>query len=296
MSVQKIISFLKLSSSLIFFGRAYQHLFWDAPFRSLLWDQSLMEPLISSIFRISWESYATSMATDSIIQTIIRGHGFLYLVCGVLCLLIRKNSLKSIYGILWIGAFSLVVLAMLLTKNKFYHFTMFFEHAIQFGTPLALIWFIKKQNVDKLIRVLKVLIALTFTCHGIYALGSPFPLPANFVTMMLNILPVSEESARMILMLAAYMDFAVAIFIFIPRLAKAALIYAAFWGLATALARVINGFTYEISWSIIHQYLYAAVYRIPHGLIPLLVYFLLRGNTSKSENIMDLNDLSKDSA
>ena len=34
---------LRLATFALFAGRAWQHLFWDAPFRALLWDKETME-------------------------------------------------------------------------------------------------------------------------------------------------------------------------------------------------------------------------------------------------------------
>lgn len=289
MSNKTIISFLKFSCFLVFAGRAYQHLFWDAPFRSLLWDQALLEPIITGFFNMQWQDYVTDLEIDNTIQSVIRGHGVFYTICAFIALLIHPYSKKWMKLILTLGGISLVLLSILLTKEKFYHLAMFFEHAIQFSIPFVLLYFMKNSNTDRLISVLKVIIALTFTCHGLYALGTIYPLPANFVTMTLNILPVSEPTAKSFLFIAAILDFLVAILIFIPKTAKPALLYAAVWGLLTALARIVNGLSYDISLATLHQYLYPTIYRVPHGLIPLLVYLLIK---RKSSNLQFTNSLN----
>jgi hypothetical protein len=173
------------------------------------------------------------------------------------------------------------MLSLLLTKEKFYHIPMFFEHTIQFSTPFLLLSFIKYQKTSKLVLHLKIAIALTFTCHGLYAIGILYPLPGNFVTMCLNILPISETTAIRFLFIAGILDFAVAILLFIPRLWKFALLYAILWGFLTALARVVGPFSFDFTWQSLHQNLYQTVYRIPHGLIPLLLYFIMKKAQSK---------------
>lgn len=274
--------FLKYSACFIFAGRAYQHLFWDAPFRSLFWDQNLLEPIVTFLFNNSWQAYVTNLNTDTAIQILTRSIGILYVLCAIVSLRIRKDSRKWEFNILKAGSVSLVLLALLLTKEKFYHVVMFFEHAIQFGVPIALIYFLKNENIRQLLIFLKVCIALAFTCHGMYALGVFYPLPGNFVTMSLNILPITEEMAKNLLFLAGILDIIIAVAIFIPQTTKIALLYASFWGLITAVARILSGLHYDISFSIVHQYFYLVVYRLPHGIIPLLVYLMVSKQFLKS--------------
>ncbi|WP_428741619.1 hypothetical protein [Tenacibaculum sp.] len=289
MNNKTLLQFLKISSFFIFIGRAYQHLFWDAPYRSFFWDQKLLEPIINFVFDTTWQSYVTNLNTDHSIQILTRSIGILYLICAIISIVIHENSKKWMRSILTLGAVSLIFLALMITKDKFYHLIMFFEHTIQFGVPIALLYFLKDKNTSLLIFYLKVFIALTFTCHGMYAIGVFYPLPGNFVTMTLNILPIQEEMAKNLLFLAGILDFIIAIAIFIPKLSKPALVYACFWGFITAFARIISGLHYDISLSIVHQYIYLTIYRLPHGIIPLLVYLYLTKESSKkivvSENL-----------
>jgi len=273
----------------VFIGRAYEHLFWDAPFRSLLWDQKLLSPIVEGVFNTSWRDYVTSSTADNVIQNLMKINGAFYAICAIVSLFINANSKKIFKIILFAGGVLLFLLALLLTKSKFYHISMFFEHSIQFGAPFVLLYLFKeKQNVAKLIMPLKVITALAFISHGVYALGTVYPLPANFVTMTLNILPVSENSAKSLLYVAGLLDFVAAVLIFVPKVSRIALLYAAFWGIATALARIISGLTYDVSLLTLHQYLFATVYRIPHGLIPLICFGIL--NYSKKGEILINSD------
>lgn len=271
MNTKTITLFLKISCFFIFIGRAYQHLFWDAPFRSLLWDQNLLEPIIDGIFNLSWNDYVTSLEVDNYIQQAIKITGILYIICAILILVIHQHSKQWIKNIICIGGINLVLLSLLITKDKFYHLAMFFEHSIQFCLPFVLLYFLKNKNRYRLQSILKIILALAFVCHGLYAIGALYPLPANFVTMTLNILPIDEPTAKLLLLVMGIIDFVIAIGVFVPKIAKPFLIYATFWGIATALARLISPLTYGFSLDIFHQYLYLVLYRIPHGLVPLLI-------------------------
>jgi hypothetical protein len=271
MNTKTITTFLKISCFFIFIGRGYQHLLWDAPFRSLLWDQNLLEPIIDGIFNMSWNDYVTSLEVDNYIQQAIKITGVLYIICAILTLVIHQHSKQWIKNIICIGGINLVLLSLLITKDKFYHLAMFFEHSIQFCLPFVLLYFLKNKNRYRLQSILKIILALAFVCHGLYAIGALYPIPANFVTMTLNILPIDEPTAKLLLLVMGIIDFVIAIGVFVPKIAKPFLIYATFWGIATALARLISPLTYGFSLDIFHQYLYLVLYRIPHGLVPLLI-------------------------
>tara|TARA_B100000809_G_scaffold118758_1_gene117043 strand:+ start:3284 stop:4153 length:870 start_codon:yes stop_codon:yes gene_type:complete len=289
MNSKQLVYLLKFCAFCIFAGRAYQHLFWDSPFRSLLWDQNMISGIVENIFNIPWNEYVTSLKTDSFIQNTIRLNGAFYAICAVISLVIKQKSNKYLKTILGLGGFSLLLLAILLSKSKFFHLAMFFEHAIQFGTPFVLLYLLKtKGDFSKITFSLKIITALTFASHGMYALGLYYPLPGNFVTMTLNILPITEDITKQFLFTAGILDFIVVVFIFIPKLQKIGLIYAVIWGVGTAFARIASGLSYDVSFSIIHQYLYTTIYRIPHGLIPLLIYFIIinRSKTNKFSEVL----------
>lgn len=275
MNTKSIIFYLKTCCFMVFIGRAYQHLFWDAPFRSLLWDQDLLAPIVMRFLNMNWQDYVTDLRIDNTIQCLIKFNGLLYALCAIIALIVNSDSKKWMRSVLFLGGCSLVILSLLITKEKFYHTAMFFEHTIQFGTPFLLYFFLKNKAMIWLLPKLKIIIALSFTCHGLYAIGILYPLPENFVTMTLNILPLNEATAKEFLFLIGIIDFIIAIFIYVPKLSKITLIYASLWGIITALARIISGVKYGFSLEVFHQYFYLTLYRIPHGLIPLLACYII---------------------
>jgi len=267
----KKINLLKLSVFLIFIGRAWQHLFWDAPYRTFFWDESLLKPIVEGWFGGSWTIYATSSATDTFVQSIIKVKGILYLIAAFCALRINEKNKKWTRLPILIGGIGLVILSLLLTKEKFYHIAQFFEHSIQFGLPFVLLYTYKKAyEKSRLILILKILIAVTFFSHGLYAFGA-YPVPGKFVDMVINILGCSEAFAITFLYVAGILDFILAVLLFIPKLDKYALIYAVLWGLLTAMARIVANFYWDFPLQSIHQNLHEVIYRLPHGLTPLLV-------------------------
>lgn len=265
---------IKGSVFLIFIGRAWQHLFWDAPFRSFFWDEALLKPIVESIFDIPWKEYVTSSTTDDFIQNSIRVNGVLYLIAAIVSLTV--NTVPKIWQKIpiYAGGISLILLSVLMAKEKFYHLGQFFEHSIQFSTPFVFILFAKDTiSKERIILILKILIALTFFSHGLYAFGF-YPVPGKFVDMVIQIFGCSESSALTFLYIAGILDFIVAALIFVPKVMKYALWYAVVWGLLTALARIVANFYIDFPLESLHQNLYQVVYRLPHGLIPLAVLYL----------------------
>ena len=124
-----------------------------------------------------------------------------------------------------------------------------------------------------MILFLKIAIALTFTCHGLYAAGY-YPRPGQFVDMTINILHTSEKNAILFLNIAGLLDFAISILIFIPKFSRMALIYAVVWGGLTALARLVANFYWENLEHTFGFWFWEMLYRAPHALIPLLTLYL----------------------
>lgn len=280
---------LRLSCFFVFTGRAWQHLFWDAPFRTLLWDEALMEPVVKLFLGISWFEYSTSGLVDMMIQWGVRGFGFFYLFMAILTLLLHKPNRWA--GVLYgLAAVCLSFLAFLYCKEKFYHAGQFFEYAVQVMSPLLFYYLLDTQkNITiKFSLILRFVVALTFAAHGLYAFGY-YPQPGVFVDMVINVLGVNEANARLFLKVAGIMDFVVAVGMFVPGLTMPSLIYCIFWGFFTALARTWANLDFgPLAFGLLHQYLPQTIYRLPHALLPLagllvhrMVYDRFRTGTLK---------------
>ncbi len=276
---------LRLATFLLFAGRAWQHLFWDAPFRALLWDRELMESVVLYFRGGTWQEYVTSAATDRFIQSAITGFGIFYAIMAVLTLLVRGRVLAKLTWLYILSSVSLAFLAFLYSKEKFYHVGQFFEYTIQFLLPLFFLYAVTgRVKLTRLLLYMKVAVALTFTAHGLYAIGV-YPQPGVFTDMFIITLGVSETTATQLLLIAGALDFIVSVCLFIPRLAKYAALYAVIWGGATALARTWGNFYIDFPLESLHQNLHETLYRMPHMLVPLAVFFILQRaeSTGKSK-------------
>ncbi|MDD7887797.1 DoxX-like family protein [Flavivirga sp. 57AJ16] len=272
------LTILKLSVFFVFLGRAYQHLFWDAPFRAFFWDEQLLKVFVESILKITWDDYVTSVSVDNLIQGLTFFFGAVYAVAAIIALIFRYNN-RAHKVILLIGSMGLFILAYLLMKEQFYRFSQFFEYSLQFSIPVLLVYY-KRSFVKKYLDlILKILIAVVFVAHALYAIGY-YPVSGHFLDMTISITGFSEEVAKTFLLIAGVLDILVAILIFFPRVVKYVLIYAMVWGLLTSFARIVSGFYFDFFWESIHSSLYQVIYRLPHGLIPLMVLFRMKEKTT----------------
>lgn len=272
-----VLFLLKLCAFLVFIGRAYEFYFFGAPFREILWDERLLTPIVNGIFNYSWYDYATSATADLWIQYFIKLCSFLLLLAAFVCLFwqrIKSAILKK--TVIAIGVFILFLLDICMVKDRSYGVLQFFELSIQIATCLVFFFNndISKINQEKLVFWLKIAVAFTFISHGIFAIGI-FYLPGEFVDITIKILSVNETQARLFLFVVGILDVLFSLLLFIPKLAKYALIYIITWGLLTAMARLVSGFNQNFILESFHNYTYLVVYRLPHGLIPLSIFYVL---------------------
>ncbi len=267
----QFIVILKASTIFVFLGRAYQHIVWDAPYRTFLWDEAILKGLVEKIFNITWNEYVTNLSIANNISVSIQVIGICYLLCALAVPFIKSSTKKAGKIVLLGGAIGLFILALLYCKEKFFHLGQFFEYACQVISPILLYMMMFTSIEFKKIRITAlVAIALTFSCHGLYAIGY-YPRPGNFIDMTLNTLPIEESSAHLLLKIAGILDFIIAIAIFIPKTARIALIYAFIWGGLTALARLTGHFHADFLANTFDQWTWEVLIRLPHALIPLFI-------------------------
>ena len=87
----RLITILKVSVFLIFLGRAYQHIVWDAPYRTFLWDEGILKGTVESIFGIPWNDYVTSTSVANSISLFITIIGIFYVLCAIVTLMIKPH-------------------------------------------------------------------------------------------------------------------------------------------------------------------------------------------------------------
>ncbi|GAA4827959.1 hypothetical protein [Algivirga pacifica] len=270
------VSWLTISASLLFIGRGIQHIFWDAPFRTFFWDEALLKPVVEGLFRVNWHYYVTSPVMDSWINGMVTGTGVLYIMAAIAVFFLKADQPYKYVakGIVLFSGVGLFILAVLYSKEKFFQLGQLLEYSAQVGTPFLLLYMTQKERKFPVL-VAKGLVALTFVCHGLYAVGF-YPLPGSFVDMTIQTLHVTEGQAKVFLHIAGVLDFVVAIGIFVPRVAQTMLLYMAFWGGVTSLARITGHFQEAFLFDTISYWCPQMLLRVPHALLPLTLYWHLK--------------------
>jgi len=271
----KVVFALKIVCFFVFFGRGWQHLFWDAPLRAFFWDEGLLRPLVEGLFNMNWEDYVPSSAVDKSIQILTRLLGAFYMVCAMVAIW-PKPIHKRVAMLLPIGSVLLSLLAFLYFKEQFYRVGQLIEYASQVAAPALLYGVLRnKLGMARLQLYLKLAIALTFIGHGLYAVGY-YPQPGVFIDMVINIFGFGEITARQLLVGAGFLDFVVALLIFLPPYTYSALVYAFVWGGLTALARVVGYLSLDYGGGDTIQVFFETIYRLPHAGFPLLSLMIMR--------------------
>lgn len=277
-----LTTILRWSCALLFFARAWQHLRWDAPFRSLLWSQDTMQGTVQFFLGLDWQTYATSPGIAAGIATLIKAFGVFYAVCGVAALLCTSTR-RWAQVLLVLGTLALTFLSYCYYRDKLYRLGEFGEYATQFTLPLLFVFWIRGTfSRDTLLNCFRVGVACTFTCHGLYAIGF-YPTPGEWITMTTTLTGLGDADSLRLLRVAGALDFAVAALIFAPfrSIALPALAYTTFWGLATATARSATFVRWENFSDSTTQWLHESVMRLPHATIPLVLFLALRKGSAR---------------
>jgi len=274
-----IIWLLRLSTFFVFFGRGLEHLFFDAPFRSVLWDPDIMSSFITNFTSYSWTDYVTSPTVDLSIKILTKITGAFYIFCSIATLVLKPKNI-NIGKLLIVGAVLLTILSTLFYKEKFLKFGQFIEYSCQMFSPLFLYLMLYVNiNQKKITLLLKIAIALTFFGHGLYALGV-YITPGYWTDMAMSSLRFiglyfSESEVNKIIYYAGIIDMAIVVGVFLPKkITYPFLIWAAIWGLLTALSRVVGYTNIYPNWSTFTQFLPQTIYRLPHFFIPLAAFLL----------------------
>lgn len=273
---------LRVTCAVMFAGHGWMCWNGQMQLHALLQNEPLMSDIVEKFFSMDWKDWVSLQVSDHI-DTAIRVQAWIFFFFATATLMPVRNWICRFIYLL--GAINLVFLAWLKYFDAGVGLGHFFEHASQFCLPLVLylIVFGKGWSFPATMTA-GLAIALTFTGHGLFAIGLPseipwlnHPRPGNFTEMtMLSLGIKSEVVAVRILLVAGILDLAAAIMLFLPgKLRVAALCYMVTWGLLTALARPWSHFDLAFAADTMTRWLPEALYRVPHFGLPLCLLLAL---------------------
>jgi hypothetical protein len=275
----RLFSILKFTSVSILLGWGLRHLFWDIPYRAFFWNHLLFSWFVEDTMGWNWSAYVTSSATDNFIIALTRVLGVLLIACAVSILYVDRTKATWPKWALYIGSAVVALVAVVSYIDKGFQMAMPLEFAAQIGAPIFLAR-LHYGNVSMARQLvwLKAAIAVTFVAHGMYAIGY-LPQPGHFVDMVINVFHVNESTARIFLKVIGAIDISLGITLFLPRLQTLSLYYAAAWGFMTMLARPLS-YMADADASTMAYWASEALYRVPHGGLPLLALLVIWNTTS----------------
>lgn len=253
-------------------GRAWQHLFWDAPYREFLWDEYWMKDLVSLVLGLSWSDYVGNPLYDERIQLFSQGIGWFYILAAGAALGIQWFP-RLARAILSTASGTLLILALIIWKEQGWQIGQLLEQSLQWATPLLLAMTSKGSISDQWIRLgTRIVIASTFIGHGLYALGY-YPIPGNFLEMTMRSLNIGEDPARQFLFLIGILDVLAALGVLWPKRFRTVIFtYLIAWGLLTSLARVWGYFSFDFIENWLQMWVYELLIRFPHFLVPWFLW------------------------
>ncbi|RME93336.1 MAG: hypothetical protein D6772_16025 [Bacteroidetes bacterium] len=254
----------------VLLGRAWTYCYWDSPWRSLFWDESLLSGLVGTL-GWEWSAWATSPGVEQGITRFTTLLGVVFLLGALLSGSDKWQRRRW----LWLCMSLLLLLHTLLDwKGHAWQWGYLLEHSLQWTAPLwyTLLWPMRADDSCWWLLA-KLAIAFTFVGHGLYAMGY-YPVPPHFVGMMMQGFGLSETSARLSLFVIGCLDVLAAVALFVPvqKIARAALWYIIVWALLTALARLYTNMAWYTYWELLTQWLPEFMVRWCHFLVPVAVW------------------------
>lgn len=275
-NIKRIYNISLISCIAVLVGRAWQHIFWDPPYRTILWDESLFKPFVEKVIGLKWEKYVTDLDVDRTIQNSIIAIGIYFLVVAIACLFIQyKKKLISIMVL--IASFLLVLLAIAYWKEFFWDLPQFVELIAQWMSPIIFLGTVYafEKNIN-VFRLVNITLGLTFIGHGLYAVGL-FPLPGNWVDLIINTFNCSESTAKLFLNIVGVGDIIACLLLFFPKFRLIGLYYMLIWGLIAALGRLTGNYIPGLGFlNFLHTNLPEFLFRVPQFLLALLGILLLK--------------------
>ena len=151
------------------------------------------------------------------------------------------------------------------------------EHSLQMMLPLVFMFIMSANNYRerRLFNLLAVLVGLTFVGHALYAIGLHY-VPENFIEMTMKSLHLTKNQALKFLFIIGWLDIVFALLAFIPFVRKYTIWYLIIWGFLTSIARTYYVLGDEFSSDLLFINLPNTIYRLPHGVVPVLMLILAK--------------------
>lgn len=264
MQNKQLISWLRFAAFFLFTGRGWQHFTYGGPYDTLYRSDNYLGLLTNWL-----TGDKNAVFAADVLSYINIAFGFLFMFAAVSVLFVnkKKNFYRTFVRIGWLLLF---ITAYGYYVDKFRISAQFFEYSAQLVIPFLLLRAVKFKMNRKFLFWAKLSIALTFVCHGLFAIGY-YPVPGIFNNMLINTFGFTNETSFTVLKVVGILDFVFAIGIFVKPISKPILWYGLIWGFLTAFARVFSTIDFGFFEATFTQNTYEFLVRMPHFIVPLVL-------------------------
>lgn len=267
-------SIIKFAFLLTLIGSALRYFLFDTPLRILFWNEAVMQPILSH-FGIQWESIANSLLFDRILVWTGKVIATYLSICALI-LLVQKELSK---GLIQIVTILFIFFSLLNWMDNFFHLPYLLEQTIFCFT--GWVYLMEKEQKTSF-TFIKILIALTFIGHGLYAMNI-YNIPGEFVQLTMNSTGLNEQNSIIFLKIVGIFDILFSLFLFSKnkKIIVIGLIYCILWGIITAFSRITGHFHSELGIHSLDEYWHECIIRIPNGLVPLFLLIKMKFKSSR---------------
>jgi len=205
-----IIRVLQITTLILFTGRAWQHLFWDAPYEYLFSPQYGFTP---------W-----------FVGKLTMGLGWFYVLGIIFCLTLDTRDKKWGYTFVFHSA-ALLLLAHMYRAQNACELPTFFLYVSQFATPVIfyLLQF-TKTSISRIMGLLKIALTLTLGGYAWYAFGFHFGQKPEWLEGLQASFGLSETLASNILIGKGITEILLILLLWVRPLQKIAFAGILVWG------------------------------------------------------------------
>lgn len=263
---RRLLRLLRFGACACLTGWAWQHLYWEGPYGPLFWNEAALAFVAEG--GGDWNDFVGPTPGAGSVQRWLAWMAWPYVIFVALTITARPRARLQLAGLVG-GSICLSALAYAKYIASERELPMLIEHAAQVASPvvlaLALACGVRHRAV---IAATTCAVVLTFAAHGAYALGW-WPTPAGFYGMTTVIMGFDEATTTAFLRSAGALDLLVCVGLLAAPIRRSCMLYAATWGMLTALARPVAGMSFDLRFWGADQFLHEAMIRAPHFTLPL---------------------------
>ena len=213
----QIIRILQITVAILLLGRAWQHLFWDAPLEYLL---------------------SPKLYSEEFIDRVTTGLGWFYLIGIIFTFTLDNRNSRWGYSFVLYSAV-LLLLAQLYRAANSYELPTILLYTSQFATPYLYYQLqFTKIPIGRIMSMLKLSLTLTLGGYAWYAFGFIYGQKKEWLLGLADVFGIDNQTAVYLLYLLGAFEIIIVLVLWVKPVQKIGLAGILFWGVLLMLASV----------------------------------------------------------